>query len=385
MILCGREQEVQQIVADCAVDRVVVVTAASGLGSTALLVGGVAPALQAEGCITLLHRDWQGRNFIAGLKDALASAVRQQADESFLAQNETVTEMLRRITRRTGRPVVLLLDQFEDYVRCHSGTDLSDDFDADLANAIASHAGKFVIALNEASVPAFERLSQYIPNLLGCRLALQPLSLDAAREMVRTEAARRGMEAEPGVTESLVNCTTVAFAGGVRPYLLMRGLTRLLDSEVRLASGIVRKSTLNDNGGADRLILESLDALLAELKITPAELLFRWYNMLMSPERRRVAVTEKGLTGFAGKYNRFVPTTLPLLMEIGILRQVETADALRYEIANDSLVPIVHDWWTRREVTLLARQRAQFRVRSVSVAAALLVAIYGIWLLLTLK
>jgi hypothetical protein len=382
MILCGREREVQQIVADCAVDRVVVVTAASGLGSTVLLAGGAAPALQAAGCITLVHRDWQGRDFIAGLKDALANAVRQQADESFLAQNETVTEMLRRITRRTSRPVVLMLDQFEDYVRCQSGTDLSDDFDADLANAIAGHAGKFVIAVNEESVRAFERLSQYIPNLLGYRLALQPLSMDAARDMVRTEAARRGMEVGAGVTESLVNCTTVAFAGGVRPYLLMRGLTCLLDSEVRLASRIARQSTLNENGGPDRLILESLDAPLAELKTTPAELLFRWYNMLMSPDRRRVAVTEKGLTDFAGKYNRFVPTTLPLLIEIGVLRQVETLEALRYEIANDCFVPIVHDWWTRRESTMLARQRARFRVRSVSVAAALLVAIYGIWLIL---
>ena len=67
------------------------------------------------------------------------------------------------------------------------------------------------------------------------------------------------------------------------------------------------------------------------------------------------------------------------------MRQVETPEAVRYEIAKEYLVPIIHDWWTRRESALLARQRARFRVRSVTLAAAMLVSVYGIWLLVTLR
>lgn len=51
--------------------------------------------------------------------------MRDQADPNFLAESETLPEMLARIRRRTGRPVALVLDQFEDYLRCHNGTDLS--------------------------------------------------------------------------------------------------------------------------------------------------------------------------------------------------------------------------------------------------------------------
>jgi hypothetical protein len=385
MTLCGREKEVQQIIADCAVNRLVVVTAAAGLGTTALLQWGVLPALKQAGYITLLFRDWQGKYFVTNLKDAIAEAVRQQADDSFFAEAESLTEMLERIRRRTGRTVALLLDHFEDYVRCHIGTDLSDSFDAELSNAIASHPGKFVLVVAEDSVKQFERFSQYIPNLPGHRLSLQPLTIEVARELVLTEAERRGLEVEPGVVEDLTNCSTVAWKGGVRVFLLARGLTRLLDTEIRLKSCVARRSTLSANGGPDRLILESLDANLAELKTIPTDLLFRWCNVFISAEQQRIAVTEKGLTEFAGKFNRFVPTTLPLLVDLGVLRQVETGEILRYEIAHECLTPILQDWWQRRGAAMLARQRAQFRVRSVSVAVGSLVAIYAIWLIWSIR
>ncbi len=385
MTLSGREKEVQQIIDDCAVDRLVVVTAAAGLGATALLQWGALPAFHQTGYITLLFRDWQGKYFVTNLKDAIAEAVRQQADDSFFAEAESLTQMLERIKRRTGRTVALLLDQFEDYVRCHSGTDLSDSFDAELSNAIASHPGKFVLVVAEDSVKQFERFSQYIPNLLGYRLSLQPVTIEAARELVFNEAERRSVEVEPGVVKDLTNCSTVAWKGGVRVFLLVRGFTRLLDTEIHLKSYVARQSTLSANGGPDRLILESLDANLAELKTIPTELLFRWCNVFISGEQQRIAVTEKGLTEFAGKYNRFVPTTLPLLVDLGVLRQVETGETVRYEVAHECLTPILHDWWRRREAAMLARQRAQFRLRSVSVAVGSLVAIYAIWLVWSMR
>jgi hypothetical protein len=55
--------------------------------------------------------------------------------------------------------VALVLDQFEDDLRCHAGTDISDDFDAELSKAIGSRAGRSVIGLQEQELAEFHRLS----------------------------------------------------------------------------------------------------------------------------------------------------------------------------------------------------------------------------------
>jgi hypothetical protein len=74
-----------------------------------------------------------------------------------------------------------------------------------------------------------------------------------------------------------------------------------------------------------------------------------------------------------------------LLIDEGILRTVDLPDKTRYEIARDSMVPLVQDWWKRREAMLIARRRAQFRVRSISLAVGLIVALYAVYLYLSFR
>ncbi len=385
MIPCGREADVQHILADCIAGRLVVLTSEPGMGATTLLEEGLRPELQAQKFIVVSWSDWQGKYFVSSLKDAIASAVRDQADPSFRAEIETLSEMLERVSKRTSRMVALLLDQFEDYVRCHFHTDISDAFDAELSNAIAGYYGRFVISLQDHGVKAFERFSQYIPNLLGFRVVLGPISQQAAREAFEREAARKGLEIEPSVVEALLQCPTVMLRDGVHPFFLMRGIRELLEATARLKSQVIRQGTLDGQGGPDRMILASLDGTIGELAKNQSELLFRWCNILISPEHHRLSLTEKALTDYAGKLNRFVPPTLAKLTASGILREVAMQDAPRFELAHDCLVPIVEDWWHRTEAALAARRRAQFRVRSISVAAGSILLSYLLWLFLSVR
>jgi hypothetical protein len=144
-------------------------------------------------------------------------------------------------------------------------------------------------------------------------------------------------------------------------------------------------STLEAHGGAERLVLESIDGRLAELNTSHRELFFRWCNILISPEGEALSVTEKALTKYSGKLNRFIPTLVPLLMEMRLIRTFEMPETTRYELAHHSLVPIVRDWRKRRDAAILARRRAKFRVRSISVAVGCIVALYVVWILITWK
>ncbi len=159
----------------------------------------------------------------------------------------------------------------------------------------------------------------------------------------------------------------------------------LLVEEKRLKSPVVRAATIEARGGVDRVVFESLDGAIAELGTTQVDLLFRWCGILISPENHRLSVTEKKLNDYAGKLNRFVPRLLQELTRSGILRSVETPEAIRYEIAKDCFAPILRDWWERREAVIVARRRAVFRVTSISVALSAIVLMYVVWIDLSVR
>lgn len=386
-LLCGRADAVREIVANCRAERLTVVTAEPGLGVTSLLQAGALPALRREGFIAAVFSDWQGRFFATALREAIAGAVREEADPLFYAQDEELEELLEHIRAHTGKRVAILFDQFEDYLRCHVNTVLSDKFDAELAHAAATRKASFVIGTQAHAIPALERLGQHIPNLLGFQITLPPLSLEEARDAVLAEARAVDIEVEPAAVEALVTApvATIGSAGGadlkVHPFFLKVATGVLFDAEARLNSPVLRMSTIDARGGVDRVVLESMDINMTGLGSTQVNLLFRWCKILISPEKHRLAVTEKGLTEYAGKLNRFVPSLLEALTGSGVLHAVETPDAVRYEVSRDCCAPILRDWWERREAVIVARRRAAFRVTSLSVVLSAIVLMYVIWLI----
>jgi len=389
-LLCGRADVVREIVDNCRAERLTVLTAEAGLGVTSVLQAGALPALHRRGFIVASFSDWQGRFFATGLKEAIANGVREDADPLFCAHDEPLDELLEQIRTQTGNRIVILLDQFEDYVRCHSNTVLSDAFDAELAHAIATRKGVFVIGLQAHALPAFERLGQHIPNLLGFQIVLPPMSIEAARDAVLSEARAFSLEVEPAALDKLTSALVVGPGDGassqnegkgVHPFFLKVATGILIEAETRLKSPVLRAATIEARDGVDRIVLESLDAGIAKLDSTQIELLFRWCNILISPEKNRLSVTQKKLTKDAGRLNRLVPRLLELLTGSGVLRSVETPEAIRYELSRECYAPILRDWWERREASIIARKRAVFRITSISVALSAVVLMFIVWMI----
>ncbi len=414
-LLRGREAVVREIVQNCRAGRFTVVTAEAGMGISSLLDAGVSPALKTEGAIVATFRDWQGRFVGANLKEAIASAVRGAADDLFFSEGEDLAELLDRASERTGKPLVILLDQFEDYLRCHTNTIQSDLFDAEFATAVTDRKGIFVLGLQEHAIPSFERMEAHIPNLLGFRVLLEPLNIDAARELVVSEASSREMQVEPAALDALLNAPVVTGATaqiayptapaaakgvppkaatarrtaprakGAHPFYLKLATEELLEAEARVKSRMLSFSAIEFKGGVDRVVYESFDPVINDLGKTQADLLFRWCNILISPDKQRLSVTEKGLTDYAGRLNRYVPKLLTHLLQINILRTMETPEALRYEISRECYAPILRDWWERREAAIVSRRRAIFRITSISVAVGAIAIVYLMWLIFSPK
>ncbi len=98
----GRNRELREIEDHCDAGRFVVVTAAPGMGLTTLLREGLAPRWQAQGCIVVYFREWQGSEVANDFREAVTAAVCEQADAGFFAQPGTLAEMLERIVFAPG-------------------------------------------------------------------------------------------------------------------------------------------------------------------------------------------------------------------------------------------------------------------------------------------
>jgi hypothetical protein len=133
------------------------------------------------------------------------------------------------------------------------------------------------------------------------------------------------------------------------------------------------------------MILNGLDSTIHEFGITNTELVTRWIPLLVTEDCRLLFPTEAALITHAGKWNKFAITLLPDMVKAQLLRAIELSGGTRYELARESAGIIIRDWLTRTEATLVARQRANFRIKSISIAIGALVVAYLIYLLMGLK
>lgn len=355
-LLCGREAEVRTILEYLEAGRFTVLLSPPGFGASSLLRAGVQPALRRAGTIVAVASDWDGSAFAEGLRESVAAAVHDQTGLLFSTKDrEPLIELLERARSTAGKPIAIFLDQFEEYLRCHAGTDVSDAFDAELSHAISSRAAQFVIAMHPSAVGEFGRFGQSIPNLLGYTLILAPLSREAAAELVR----RRGID--PAAVNQIISARVAAVDGGVNPLLIT----------------IAAQSRAS--GSADEVILTSLDPVLAGLRSSERHLLLQWIPILVTQDGHRIAVSLKGLTERSSAGGAAVESALATLIRAGLLRHVSTRFGVRYLLTRDTIAPILRDWGERRQRVRTQRRQTLLRVISALVIAITLIAAYVVY------
>ncbi len=378
--LQGRAADIEEITANCSAERMTVVTADPGAGITSLFLAGLVPALRQLGFIPVYYTGWQGRYFPTEFKEAIAQAVREQADESFYAEPELIFEMLDRVRLRTGRTVILLLDDFHDYLRAHVNSDVANSFDAEIAQVLSGREGRTVLGIHESALPQLERLRPHVPNLLSYRHLLPLLSAEAARAMVVTRAEAAGMTVEDEAVSLLLGAPRISTFAGCHPYYLSVALERCVGFETVLKSTCLRAATLKANGGVTVILNEFFDHTIEEMNAGHKDLFFRLCNILIPHGKPDVTVSEKRIMEYAGRMNRFVLTLMPQVTQKAILRPFDINGELHYELTREANSPLLRDWWERSEAKIVARKRAVFRITSISLAVGAIVLVYIIYL-----
>ena len=438
----GRERERRLLGASILSSRLTLLYGASGVGKSSLVRAGLVADFAARArsaveqglapeSVLVVCSGWRD-DPLRALADAIEAAVRDQLGDlapvppPFTPRLEVLlAEWLRRLDECAAAlapgddevprsELLLVLDQFEEYFLYHPDEDGEGTLAFELPRAVMRDDLRvsFLVSIREDAYTQLDRFEGRIRNLFGSNFRLEHLDEAAARRAIEGPVERYNellgdgdgrYTVEPALVDAVLGqvragaialgqagAGTVETNGGgelrVATPFLQLVMTRLWEEELRAGSQTLRASTLEQLGGAERLVRSHLDDALAELDEPARDLTAAVFHQLVTPSGTKIVHTVPDLADYAGVPEPELTAVLEALAAARILRPVDPAPgetSPRFEIFHDVLAPAILDWRAAHGRARAAREEAarQRRVRRRFVAAAisllLLVLLFG--------
>jgi hypothetical protein len=355
--------------------------------------------LAVRNVIIVYHSSWRSDSLIE-LGSALLNAIpiHDGIEDITRPHRPLSVELIDELTERSNSYVYLLLDQFEEQTLYHPAP-YGEAFLEELGNIITTPGlrASVLLGIREDALSKLDRLEAYVPGLYDNKLRLPHLNHAKAREAIEGPLNRynelvpqaQHISIEPELIDELLpqlQTGTVSVGdvgqGGVNaseesietPFLQLV-MTRLWDEEGERSSTVLRRATLDDLGGANRIVHTHLDAVMSELTEQQQDIAANIFRYLVTPDGTRIAYTANDLEYIAGRSTESglpvvlwtEPTHVKDVLEKlaagrrRVLRALPSAagsgEAHRYEIFHDVMVPAVIDWRRRREQALILERR----------------------------
>jgi hypothetical protein len=401
----GREADRQIITANLHASRLTVLYGASGVGKSSVLQAAVVRRLHDEpkrGVVVL--NKWHNQPLLELKQAVVAEAQRvllatagdgapaAAALGSAALLERPLDEVLHECAQGLRGPLVVILDQFEEYfLYPAAATGGPGSFASELARAVnlPGRGASFLLAIREDALAKLDRFEERIPALFDSYLRVEHLDHDGAAAAItgplgvynQRVPAEQQVDAEPQLVEAVIEQVrtgrVLMGAGGrgalpaggaaraeVRveaPYLQLV-LTRLWQEEARRRSRTLRASTLAALGGAERIVRTHLDGAMAHLGSGQQEVAAHVLRYLVTPSGSKIALSATDLESFTGVPARRIQVVLDRLADrsLRVIRPVSSgaepagpagaggvAAEARYEIFHDVLGPAILDWRAR--------------------------------------
>ncbi len=277
-----------------------------------------------------------------------------------------------------GGDVFVVLDGFEEYFLYHEDEAGARTFLEEFPEAIRRSGlrASFLVALREDALARLDRFKASIPGLFANYLRLDHLDRTAARQAIVRPVERYnelvGPDAQTSVEPELVEAVLDQVATGkvalghvgrgvvgeddddaegrIETPFLQLVMERLWDAERDAGSSTLRRSTLDELGGAERIVRTHLDRALASLTPAQRDLASSIFNQLVTPSGTKIAHAQPDLARYAGAVDGELQPVLSELVRERILRPVAPdGGAPRYEIYHDVLGAAVLAWRSSHE------------------------------------
>jgi roadblock/LC7 domain-containing protein len=411
----GRDEWCEVIGDNLRAYSITVLYGASGVGKSSLLRAGLAQRLASEArdnvethgaprLLPVVFSAWSGGDPVDSLMRAVVRAADGLGlDTDDVAADDRLGASLSAWAPRIGGPLLVVLDQLEELFLYHGRT--GDDSLEEIGAALRRRDPgiHWLLSIRDDALADLDRFEGYVPGLLNHLLRLEHLDHDAAREAIVAPLERWNrvvsnptdeIAAEPELVEAVLDQLTsarvslatlgaaaaVGAGSGIEAAYLQLVLTRLWDEETRAepeGPRLLRLSTLERLGGAERIVRSHLDSTMGRLSPADRDVAAAIFHYLVTPSGTKIAHRTSDLAEYASLPEPRVAEVADRLSqgEVRILRPVGGGT---YEIYHDVLAAPILDWRTRQAQAQLegAREgRRRLRRRLVGVGVVALVVI----------
>lgn len=389
----GRDTERRVIVDNVTTSRISVLYGESGVGKSSLLNAAVTPTLRADPeSLVIVYNSWYADPAV-GLIDAIRRAAGDRSAEILTGD---LTRALEALVKLTGRRVLVILDQFEEYFQYHSGESGPATFAEQFPRAVMSPMldANFLLSIRSDSLWLLDFFKTRIPNLLANRIPVRHLTIEGAREAIELPLGQYNKEAPESEQVTLepkgILATKIIEQIGRKPddaldpsaievpapYLQLV-LTRLWSSEMEKKSRVLRSGTLASLGGGERIYEEYFaDTLTRELDWLERRLAITVFQYLITPTGRKIITSDKELCLYEDLKNKDFAPVLRKLQRARILVTVPPpsgaqANAVYYQFAHDVLARAARLWRGRQAES----DQRNFRLAKWGAVAACIVVV----------
>ena len=406
----GRESDQRVVIANLRTAPLTILYGAAGVGKSSLLLAGVVPQLREMLPRTpvVVFRDWIASDFPQRLSRACIDAAWSLgSDQPRPEDDRPLDEVLCACAQAAGRTLLVILDQFEDYLQNHPKSEEPNSFEAQFARSVNREEVDvgFLISVREASVPKLDRFRERIPQLLGNTLRLRHLDERAARDAIgqplldvwnKQHPSEPPVTIEPALVEQVIRDAQTDPTHGLpddpgappgervieAPFLQLV-MSRLWQIERGQGSTVLRLETLQQRlGGARNIVRTHLDEVMARLDAGQRDICAQFFDRLVTPSGRRIPCNSDDLLNWAGGAPaQAVRDTLEALSQERVLRTVtaepDSPEQTRYEVFHEVWAPAILAWkrsYDERKArqAAVARVKQRSRMRLLAVAAAAL-------------
>ena len=380
-IFFGRDSDARRLRDKILTSRLTLFYAQSGTGKSSLLKTSVIPYLEQEGAKVMYFDQWTMENPCEPLRTAFIERASQLGVSDAAAGTSSLAELGLRITAHDERPLVLILDQFEQFLISHANT--LDPLRKELGGLVrASRLDVYVVlSVREEFLAALEPLRAEIMNLFQSTDMLKNLDDTGVREAIQRPAELFGFTYEPALLDRLLSdlraeqaATSETVSRETVVSLTMMQL--VCDQLWKIASTrdekIVGPALYDELGGVHK-ILETYIA-----GVMPADWRDRYFTArlmkYLAPSSGYKKPYSAGELAEDEHLNKArVSQELNRLSTVGVLRQLDFRGQQLFELQHDSLIKFISPW--REKV--LRRARSWRRIAIVSVAALVVLTVAG--------
>ena len=363
----GRDKDTGILIDKALTNRLTLLFAASGVGKSSLLQAAVIPQLKSktgENLSVVYHADWIS-NPVKSVSNSVLKALQsaqilpEEIDDQ--AQGDTLPDLLTFCTVFARPPLVLILDQFEEFFRYQRHQPSFQQFLDQLTTIITdkSLSVSLLISMREDFALELNAFKPKLPTILFENFyRLEKLEKEAVHEAITAPVRRLGYRYEPILLDlllddllnrELTNNLSLPLSDSRRtvesPYLQIV-CSKLWELNKDNSDKILRLSTYNGIGKSKGIMLNHLNSVLFELSASEKEIASKAFNNLVSHHGVKMAYTANALSKIILVDQDNLIKVLNKLEKVSVLRKQKRGEETWYELYHDIFSEGIIEWNT---------------------------------------